>query len=441
MYYKSLLSRLFGSRATPAEAPAAAEPMDFEPAEHDAGAPGAEPGGHDAAGDWPPSDGEVQAADPAEADVSPGIVAGHVEMLSPDGASGWAFDAARPGRPVMVAAFLGATRLGHAVADGVREDLQSEIGEGVQGFHLAFSPAVSEAMLEHVHVIAASAGTPAVLRAPEPVEAVTEASHARPPQAPVFIIGAAPDAAALLTRSLVEAAGLAGHAEGQLLSLAQALIRTTNQFYRNALAAAGKDALVRQVESATIHKGIRDIFIGIMAGQHPQGDWVDNSQGLAGIQAALAMRTMWPGARFIFLSSRVIESVGMRAAAEPARSMSDNVKAWVRDMQAWLEIRDRFRHNSMAIDRLSLLRDPAAAAMQVGGFLQLQEGAQARLASALTQAVHAAGLPAAAGSHAGWDGEEGDALRAAAAPTMAAFGYVWDESYFGAAPALEGATP
>jgi hypothetical protein len=373
---------------------------------------------------------EVQPGQAAAADPEPGIVAGHIELFSAEGASGWAFDAARPGRPVVVAAFLGATRLGQTTADTVRPDLRTEIGEGVHGFSLPFSPAVPEDMLEHVHIVAASAGIPSVLRAPEPAAAIQEVRPAAADSAPIFIIGVAPDAADILTRSLIEAMGLSGHGEGHLLPLAQSLIRMTNQYFRNANAAAGPDSLVRRVEAGKIHQAIRSMFAVLMAEQHPQGHWIDNSQGLAGIQATTVLRTIWPRARFIFLSSRVAESVEARAIVGPSRSLSDHVSSWVRDMQAWSEIRDRFRHSALSVDRLSLLRDPAASAAAIGAFLQLDEATTDRLAAVLTETVHASGLPAAAqaaDAHPGWDGEAGQALRAASDPVMAAYGYAWDQ--------------
>jgi hypothetical protein len=451
MLNKALLSRLLGGRKSssdgapaliPATAGHPASPAQWssEPwtPEHESAA--AAQAAHE------PSQHDQTAYDDATADqgTGSGIVAGHIEHLSAAGASGWAFDAARPDKPVGVAAFLGAACLGHAAADMVRDDLRHEIGDGAHGFNLAFSPPVPEGLLHQVYIVAAAAGIPAVLRAPEPAEIVAAVHPDATGCAPIFIIGVAPDAAAVLTRSLSQAMGLSGHGDGHLLSLSQSLIQATNQFYRNAMAAAGPHALVRQVKASRIHQAIRQMFATLMAEQHPQGDWIDNSQGLAGIQAAMAMRMIWPRARFIFLSSRVIESAGLRAEAEPSRGLKDHVGGWVREMQSWAETRDRFRNNSLSIDRLVLLSDPAEAAATIAKFLQLDDGVRARLSELLTQAVHDAGLsiaPLAADALAGWDGEEGQGLRAASEQAMVAFGYSWDSSYFAPAKTLESATP
>jgi hypothetical protein len=270
--------------------------------------------------------------------------------------------------------------------------------------------------------------------APEPgLQAPTEAAPqpvAAPDPAPLFIIGCAPDAAALLTRCLIAQGGFAGHEQGLLLPLMHQLTRTVNQFYRNGLAVAGPDALIRHVDADTFLQPIRRMFTDVMAAQHPHADWIDNTQGLGGIQAAPALRGLWPRARFIFLANRLLESVAQPPATTPAPSLRERVLAWVREMRSWSDTRPKIRGCSLTIERHTLLTDPAAVAAAVADFLNLDAGA---LEAALCEAVRAAGDPPAPLTLAclpGWEGDEAEALLAASAPTMAAYGYAWGETYF-----------
>jgi hypothetical protein len=247
--------------------------------------------------------------------------------------------------------------------------------------------------------------------------------------APVFVIGYAPDAATLLTRCLIAHAGLAGHEQGMLLPLLLQLHRTVTQFFRTGLAAAGPDALIRHVDAQAFTPPIRRMFIDIMAAHHGSADWIDNTQGLAGIQLVPMLGTLWPRARFIFLASRVFETIA--ASPQPA-SLREQTVAWARGMQQWQDTRRKLAKSCVTLDRHELLSDPHAAAAELASFLQLDESQAAALSSALSdavQAVRGTGRPLAASACTGWDSPDGEALRAASAPMMAAYGYSWDETY------------
>jgi hypothetical protein len=270
---------------------------------------------------------------------------------------------------------------------------------------------------------------------PEPAPATAAPGRARRAAAvasvaPVFIIGYAPDASILLTRCLTAHTGLAGHEEGLLLPLLLQLHRAVTHFFRTGLAAAGPDALIRHVDPVAFHHPIRRAFIDLMAAHHAGADWVDNTQGLAGIQAAPMLRTLWPRARFIFLASRVLESIA--AGASPAGPREQAI-AWARGMEQWRENSRKFGADCLTLDRHTLLSAPEAAAAEVATFLKLDSSQAAALTSAWSGLVREAGgfgTPLTASERPEWSGQDGEALRAASAPIMAMYGYSWDETYF-----------
>jgi hypothetical protein len=478
MVNKSLFSRLFGTaRSSPAPDPYAPDPLAPDPSdpivlpqefpgfEHEAEAYAAEEPPAPAAHAVPhlsaihaaASSGHWMAVDP------PAAISGAVDSLDADGASGWALDTVRPHVPVTVAAFLGEACIGEASAGIYRQDVEVRTGDGAHGFRLNFSPPMAPGQWRKVSVIAAS-GRPCVLRAAEqdapkppaadaqpepqghqekpdeaPAPSIHQAEDSQDQQtratAPIFIIGCAPDIAGKLALALMQAAGLGGSEFGHMLPLALLLSRTVNQYYRNTLPNAEPASLVRRVDAGHFQQAIRDMFIDLTRQRFPSGDWVDNSQGLLGIQSVPLLRGMWPGARFIFVSSRVIENVAARKAAEPKRDPRDLVAAWGREMQTWHELRDRVGPAALSVDRFDLSQKPAAAAGKIAAFLKFDPAQTEQLAQALLAA--AAEFPAAlpADAMAGWDDPANEALKLASEPMMSAYGYSWDQSYFAAPPA------
>jgi len=264
--------------------------------------------------------------------------------------------------------------------------------------------------------------------------------------APVFILGYAPDAAILLTRCLIAHGGLAGHEQGLLLPLLVPLNRVVTQFFRSGLAAAGPDALIRHVEPGAFQHPIRRMFIDIMADHHAGADWIDNTQGLAGIQAAAVLRTLWPRGRFIFLANRVLESIASVAPPDERQpaSLRDQGLAWARGMEQWTRTRQKLGADCLTLDRRTVLRQPEAAAAEVARFLKLDASQAASLALSLSHAAGEAGgfgTPLDASAQRGWDGQDGEALRAATAAMMTVYGYSWDGSYFAVTPSQEEVAP
>jgi hypothetical protein len=480
MVNKSLFSRLFGTaRSSPEPDPFAPDhfasdasdpivlPQEFPGFEHEAEAYAAEEPPLAARSDPHPSaihaaatSGHWVALDP------PAAISGAVDSLDADGASGWALDTVRPHAPVTVAAFLGEACIGEASAGIYRQDVEVRTGDGAHGFRLNFSPPMAPAQVRKVSVIAA-AGRPCVLRAPEPEAPKPQAfgsepkpqafgSEAEPqalqetpggasapslphadvkPAAPIFIIGCAPDMAGKLALALMKAAGLGGSEFGHMLPLTLLLSRTVNQYYRNTLATAEPAALVRRVDAGLVQQAIRDVFIDLTRRQFPSGDWVDNSQGLLGIQSVPLLRGMWPAARFIFVSSRVIESLAARLASEQKREPRDLAAAWAREMQTWHDLRDRVGQAALSVDRFDLLQNPAEAAGRIAAFLKFDPAQTEELEQALLAAAAEIRAAPATQTAAGWAGQEDEALKLASEPMMTAYGYSWDQSYFAKSPA------
>jgi hypothetical protein len=71
--------------------------------------------------------------------------------------------------------------------------------------------------------------------------------------------------------------------------------------------------------------------------QHPIR--IDNTQGLACIQAAAVLRTLSPRARFIFLANRALESIAINAQPGERQLVSshDQAIAWSRGMEQWVQ--------------------------------------------------------------------------------------------------------
>ncbi len=251
--------------------------------------------------------------------------------------------------------------------------------------------------------------------------------------APLFILGNAPTAADRVAYSLIHEAHMAGTMQGRLLPLAQQLIRVTGQFYRQGLATAGADAMIRHIDAAYFQRGIRRMFARAMAEQFPQGvDWLDNTPGLAAIQSVATMRAIWPKARFIFIGSRMMESVAARGAADPGRPLREHVGNWTREMQAWSEVRDRVGKNAITIDQFELHHNPGNAAFAIADLLALDAATSAALTESLTQGADDAGHappPLLVTDLPRVQEEDVEAITSLASPMMAMFGYGW-ESYF-----------
>ena len=354
--------------------------------------------------------------------------AGDNDAVQPGDASSWIYDPVLFGEPMPVAAFLGSQRLMTAAdyradLDGGSETLppaSADAGYHAHGFRLDFSQAT---MPELPTPVAEAAGDPQRPKA-------RERSKDSEAPAPVFIIGNAPAAADRLASSLIQSAGMAGAVQGRLLPLAYQLIRTTTQFYRGGLATAGADAMIRQVEAAIFQRAIRRMFADALAERFPGADWVDNTPGLLAIQSVMTMRAIWPRARFVFIGSRMMESVVSRGTGEPLRPMKERVTAWAREMQAWLDVRERLGKTCVTIDQIDLTATPAVAAADIASLLALDDLTTARLTAALSGSAGSAPPPLSITDLPGFDRDEADAIRGIAQPMMDAFGYGW-ERYFG----------
>jgi hypothetical protein len=482
MVNKSLFSRLFGTanrNRTEDMSDPVVLPEEFPGFEHEAEAYAAEEpplsafAAHEAQA--VPSGGQFAVPLGSWAEIDPpAAISGVVDSLEADGASGWAFDTARPHTPVTVAAFLGEACIGEVSAGLYRSDVEARTGSGAHGFRLNFSPPMAPGQLRQVSVIAAG-GRPCVLRAPqreapqpqaleersasqalEETSASQEIAVEPPPQvgetplpkmpapsvhrpeetatAPIFIIGCAPDMSAKLALALMKATGLPGSEHGHLLPLALMLTRTVNQYYRNTLAIAETDALIRRVDVGHFQQAIRHVFIDLIRQHFPSGDWVDNSQGLLGIQSVPVLRSMWPGARFIFVSSRVIECVAARQVLEPKRDQRELATAWAREMQTWLDLRDRVGPAAVSVDHFALAHRPAEAAGEIAAFLNVGPVQTESLAQALSAAVTSHETVPSPEVLAGWHGGKDETIRLATAPMMTAYGYSWDDGYFAHQP-------
>ncbi|MFI4889119.1 MAG: sulfotransferase family protein [Steroidobacterales bacterium] len=384
------------------------------------------------------------------------MIEGFVEQVLPTQISGWAFDRDHPSLHVLVDIFCGDRDLGSTTANVYRRDLaRSQFGQGDHGFLLLLPSELSPLELAAVVVQARTGSDRAAARelpryvrrdpagAAQIAPRLSVSAYREEMQFPVFVLGSPRSGTSAVAQSLITATPYAGYNEGQVLDLLIPLLRALKHFYESKAhdlpSASRAMMMITKVPEEYFADGISALFADAVRPLFPSRHWCDKTPTADMIWATPSLLRIWPNAKFIFLKRRALENLLSRIRKFRGVSFEYQCSDWVACMDAWRAVRGALVGHALELDHHFLARHPDQSAEAIGALLALApnevEGLTQLLSRHQPERTSASILDVADASAIDWDSAQWATFERICGPTMAAYGYSRDQSYY--APGAE----
>jgi hypothetical protein len=354
---------------------------------------------------------------------------GFVERLDASSATGWALDG--PDGPALIQAWSGLGLAGEAWAKTPREDVSAALkthGRSGGGFTLYFERALSMEEQEGLVLRAGGRTLPRV---------ATLAASRR--AFPVFIVGSPRSGTSILTIAL-QRAGYTGFEEGNFLSLLTRLHEDVDAHFHN----FGTDhhgVLTAHIDPCGLKTRLAEVLRAQVEPFYGGRPWFDKTGNPEMITAIPALRSLWPDAVFIFAKRRGIENLASRLRKFPQYDFAYHCRDWARNMAGWRALRAVCPDlRALEVDQRHIAEAPAATAMALGTFLNLQPAAIETIKQVFSGERPQETAPGTAVrrmtlASTGWGEDLQEQFRALCGAEMAAFHYTEDEQYESLVPA------
>ena len=377
------------------------------------------------------------------------MLKGFLEAVERFQARGWGFDTDQPDRHLEVEILVGGQRVGTAVADGYRADLeQGGIGGGDHSFVFNFAQPLGPDALDNVTARVAGFGNATLQRwqevaveggeAPQQAQQVSFSGVSQDDtQHPLFILGAARSGTTAITQAMLKATRYRGYYEGHLLDLLAEFYVTLDRFYSikgDEWSDPHRFTTIKQVPVQFFREGFEGVAIDAMRSVFPDGWWLDKTPTANMIHIAGRLRHIWPQAKFIYLKRRAFENLASRSRALASRTFDVHCREWADAMQAWRQVRSQLAGCALQIDQHYLAGSSDQAAAEIAAFLQLQPDQAQRFRQALSvdrpERTSPNFLQAYDASELGWSADQWKMFDATCGAELDAFGYGRTNSYY-----------
>jgi hypothetical protein len=403
------------------------------------------------------------------------MICGHVELLTPRCARGWAYGYDRASTPLTV-------RVRHGLSVLAQVDLMPRSSgapvsffenRAHHGFELNFPTPVEFRFLPELSVEAASLGAsdwfvlPRQLKVGTPVPdpqlpAFFELTHSsgRPapepalPTAywsdetaredteviqdrPVFVVGAVRSGTTVVTYALERCTRYRGFSEGHVFDIVIRLAHAMNSHFE------WKERWLSRSEVALYHLGhishafVRDELVSLirrLACGYTTPFWFDKTPTFEMVATVPLLAEAWPNARFIFMKRRGLENLRSRLRKFSKINFSGVCRDWNQVMSAWRVVRDVVPGRFVELDQRTLGDDPDGAAAALGPLLDLAPSEVESMATVFRQErPESTGMSAdvvADISELGWTPEQIENFRQTCGAEMTAYGYSYDANYW-----------
>ena len=378
------------------------------------------------------------------------MIDGYLGQVQPDQVIGWAYDPTSPDAHVVVDVYCGSRYLGSTEANIFRADLASgQVGQGDHGFSFRFPAALESGELG---AVVARVRT---LSAPEPghelprYSADERASVARAAagvptsvyhddtQFPVFVLGAPRSGTSAVAQAVMAATPYEGHQEGQIIDLLTPLLHSLRRFYeskRDEILVPERITMIKKIPEEYFTDGIGKLFADAVRPLFPERRWCDKTPTPEMIWAAPHMLRIWPNAKFIFVKRRALENLMSRIRKFRALPFEAHCLYWTACMGAWRAVRSELAGRALELDQYFVARHPGPVAQAIGALLGLAPNEVAELERILSRhqpertsdsirdICDAAAMD--------WDAAQWATFDRVCGPTMNAYGYSRDGTYF-----------
>jgi hypothetical protein len=381
-------------------------------------------------------------------------IAGWLEYVSAQGASGWAFDPEDPTAHHTVSIWRGNRLIGQTRCNLFRTDLlAANVGSGDHGFVYNFSTAISPHSIGDIS--ASIGGEPLPKFKPKGGETDPQirralaadfqpwrpAASQLPPARPVFVLGSVRSGTSAMAGALIGGTKYVGFREGQFFDLIQRLRHCISLFYTEREASLGNEAvMIRYVPEKFVTELLLSVFRNLAAETFSSIHWIDKTPSVDMIRLAPTLSRIWPEAKFLFMKRRGIENMLSRLRKFPdSIAFRSHCADWTAAMEAWEMARPSLGVRALEIDQREMLSQPDHVARRVGVFLELDETERAALGTYLRDRTLERTVnvddDTPAISEIGWSSEQIAIFRDICGATMRKFGYGFGRSYFEGAPA------
>ena len=377
------------------------------------------------------------------------MIEGYLGQVLSEQVFGWAFDRERPGLHLSVDIYCGERRLGSTTADLYRPDLAlGRIGAGDHAFSFRFNEPLGPQELANVLVRVYRQKDPTAFRelprfVPGLSASVEVAAKAPPDtyrddtQFPVFVLGAPRSGTSAVAQALMAATPYSGRYEGQILDLLAPLLNEVRRFYESKaeeLAHPERGSMIQAIPREYFDKGIKALFAEVLRPLTRSSHWCDKTPSPDMIWGAPHMLRMWPNAKFIFVRRRGLENLRSRLRKFPTLSFEEQCQYWTACMEAWRAVRTELLGRALEVDQYFIARHPARAAQAIGALLSLLPKEAEQLAHVLRrhqpERTGANVLDICDAHTMGWDAAQWATFERLCGPTMEAYGYAREGSYF-----------
>ncbi|MEY2641050.1 MAG: hypothetical protein RL150_443 [Candidatus Parcubacteria bacterium] len=191
---------------------------------------------------------------------------------------------------------------------------------------------------------------------------------------PIFITGSVRTGTSILTRALVDGAGIPGYAEGCITDIFGSFVRMVDiKYARRSREIAQGSIMLERIDQEKLKKSLAQWFKELYDARIPfRGMWVDKTPDNDTVLALPYLLQAWPDATCIIMKRRPIENIASRLRKFPHLSFEQHCIA-LRDvlvnMQRACERLPKDRY--LVLDQYDIATKPQQTAKAIGIFLNL----------------------------------------------------------------------
>ncbi len=321
------------------------------------------------------------------------MIQGGFGPVHPFAVEGWAHDDTDLGAQVEIEILVDGARVGGTVAGDALPERHHRAGGVEHGFFFS-SPLALPSNERHRLTVTARGvdGRPVPLPfvLPQAATIISPQPSFDDMQRPVFILGSVRSGTTALMEAMRSCTRYSGPGEGHLLELSLHLTMLVERFYaeRSGIWGAGYDTLITSIPQTYMLDAVRHVFVELARSRFPSGRWLDKTPRSNMIAAAPLLRSIWPGARFVFCKRRGIDNVASRLRRMPETTFEDHCRDWALCMSNWLAVRDRLAGASLEVEHLTMARQPAVVVDALTPVLSLEQSEAERMTAALSSHHH-----------------------------------------------------
>jgi hypothetical protein len=370
---------------------------------------------------------------------------GYIDLIDERGVRGWALSSNALENPVRVGLLLDGKIIGSVRANLPRNDLHSSISEnGRAGFCFDQPPVapgdeskLGVAVLDSddvpVHQIARYPFPEKVGVFPKPLSHYPSDAQSGLEQAPLFILGAARSGTSALQAVATRTLGYVGFNEGHIVPLINTLQSAISKFYAENEERRREHSMLAAVDKGYWDGALAELTRRMFQQMFGSRPWLDKTPSATMLNHVPFVSVCWPKAKFVFAKRRAIENIQSRRRKFAKFPFQDHCWDWRACMQTWLALRQNLHGRFIEIDQMEMMRNPTRVATELRDFLNLSAEQEKAFESGLRELRPETTLTSDAPlslAEVGWTPAEKEFFLKECGPTLQAYGYSLDKSYY-----------